>query len=303
MALFKKEPTQEDQLQQNLRAWLSQQAGKTIALANLNAFFYQNDFFKLHYFAESGFQADNKQPVLTATVTKDAQKKLSRIKETELSSELKINKKEKSLLDGIITSDQNYFRLYVTPSPFATGLLLLEKLPATKVFQADKKTGSFVQNNIKELLYLCYRFDLAKNPQLAVKNLALAQLATTSLTLPILTTLTAIANQTITDLDLEYLFTWVLQYSATITATSTLFSAYASAALPEEVLEKTQAIVTELAENFARSSIVLTQNANQDSLAISEQLLKQIPDLFQAANQKMTALNDKLLNSDTDQIE
>lgn len=303
MAFFKKEPTKEEQLQQKLRTWLTQQAGQTISFTSLNECFYQNDFFMLHYFAESGFQADNKQSVLKGMVAKDVSQKLSRIKETDLNAELKTTTKEKSLLDGIITSDQNYFRLYVAPSPLKTGLLLLDKLPETKIFQRDKKTGTFVANSIHELLYLCYRFDLAQNLQLAVKNLSLEQLSPPSVTLPILTTLTAIAQNSIAEIDLQYLFTWVLQYSATITATSTLFSSYASAALPEEVLEKTEAIVKDLSTNFARSTTTLTENATQDSLAISNQLLNQIPTLFQEANQKMTTLNKKLLNSDRDQTE
>ncbi|BCA87060.1 hypothetical protein EsVE80_25830 [Enterococcus saigonensis] len=294
MAFFKKEPTKQDQLQQKLRTWLMQHAGQEIALNDLNEYLYQNDIFTLAYFAEVGFQAPQKQVVQNACISKNAAQKIAAIKESDFNHELTTTKEEKSILNGIITSDKNYFRLYVTPSSFQVGCLLLAFLPETNVYQADKKTGAFVLNTIKELLYLCYRFDLAQHPQLAAKNLPLMRLDPPSVTQPILTTLTAIQNKTIAEINLQYLFTWVLQYSATITATSTLFAAYSSATLPSAIQTKTQAIITELSANFASSATTLTETTEQDSLAMSAQLLEQIPHLFQDANQKMMDFNQQL---------
>lgn len=294
MAFLKKEPSQAELLKQTLTSWLIQNAGNEILLADLNECLYQNNFFSLHYFAQVGFQAENKQAVLTARVKKDAVKKLNQLKEADFNAEFTSTKIQKSILDGILTSESSYFRLYVAPSALKCGTDLLKTFAETKIYQADKKTGAFVASSIQELLYLCYRFDLAQNPQLAVKNLSLTKLVPASVTAPILTTLTAIYNNTISEVDLQYLFTWVLQYSATITATSTLFASYSASALPPEVLAKTQAIVRELSKNFAASTTVLTPHATQDALGVTSQLLEQIPALFEEANEKMTTLRQKL---------
>lgn len=298
MALFRKNTLAEpfENFVAALISLLTQKEGQTMPLCSLNELARSQGIYTYAYFGTLGFQADNLKPAQELLVAKDTSG-LKSISQKEWQAEFSVSSPEKSLLSPYLSSKDRYFNLYVTPTNFESATKLAQAvLPETKVYQKDD-AGAFVLDTLKELLYCTYRLDLALHPKLEENHLPEEKIAPALTLPPVRNLLLDIQNQRISELDNQYLFTWLLQYSATITATSTLYASYSQADLPPEVLEKTAPLVKKLVEEITSVPQTLATNAT-DSLQISAQLLDQIPELFAEAQGKMAALNAKLTGAD-----
>lgn len=301
-SFFKKDQASDkyEVFQAELTTFLTAHADSEIQINELNELARKADLYTIAYYATVGFTASNLQAELTAQIVSNPAEALAQRTKKEWQAEWQPLTATKSILNSVIGSRKNYFKLYVNPTALSESLILAEAtFPETDEYQRDKKSGEFVLNTIKDLCYLCYRLDLANNDLMEEKNLTWPELATPSTLQPVTNTLQRLKNGAISNLDIQYMFTWLLQYSATITATSSLYSSYSSAKLPPEVCAQTEAIVGKLSENFANLSLSAAE-ATQDSLKLSQQLLDQIPDLFADANQKMAELDRQLLPSAED---
>lgn len=272
---------------------LTQQAGQTLPLCRLNELARTQGIYTHAYFGTLGFASDNKLPAGEVVVNKDVSG-LAKLDLPDWQAEFDLAAKpQKSCLSSVIGSKERYFTLYVTPTSFGAGkALAAEVLPQTKVYQ-NHPSGAFVLETLGELLYCTYRLDLALHPQLEENHLPDAKIAPPLTTTPLLDLLTEIAHERLSDLDLQYLFTWLLQYSAAITATSSLYASYSQADLPGAVLEETAPLVKKLVQEISQVPQQLEDNAH-DSLQLSAQLLAQIPELFEEAQSKMVALQAQL---------
>lgn len=276
-----------------LSSLLTQQAGQPLPLCRLNELAREQGLYTHAYFGTLGFSKDNKIPAGELLVAKDVSQ-LAKLTTEDWQTEFKTDTpQQKSSLSPWLTSKERYFTLYVAPTTFGAGKALAATvLPKTKVYQ-NHPSGEFVLETFGELLYCTYRLDLALHPQLEENHLPEERIAPPLTTTPLLDVLTEIAHQRLSDLDLQYLFTWLLQYSAAITATSSLYASYSQADLPAEVLEQTTSLVKNLVQEISQIPRQLENNAT-DSLQLSAQLLDQIPKLFEEAQSKMTALKAQL---------
>lgn len=294
MAIFRK-PTLAEPFENFVAAVIShlnQKSGESMPLCSLNELARSQGIYTYAYFGTLGFQKENLKPVEEVLVAKEL-RGLKEITQKEWQAEFSASNPTKSLLAAYVSRKDRYFNLYVTPTNFKIAAKLAEDiLPETKVYQKDE-SGPFVLDTMKELLYCTYRLDLALHPKLEENHLAEAKIAPELTLPPVRALLLAIENQQMGELEIQYLFTWLLQYSATITATSTLYASYSQADLPAEVLEKTAPLVKKLVTEITTFPQTLDTNAT-DSLQISNQLLTQIPELFAEAQGKMAALNAKL---------
>lgn len=276
-----------------LSSLLTQQAGQTLPLCRLNELAREQGIYTHAYFGTLGFSKDNKVPAGELLVAKDVSG-LAKLDLQDWQTEFgSASEPQKSCLAPFLGSKERYFTLYVTPTSFGAGkALAAQVLPQTKVYQ-NHPSGAFVLETLGELLYCTYRLDLALHPQLEENHLPTAKIAPPLTTAPLVALLVEIEHQRLSDLDMQYLFTWLLQYSAAITATSSLYASYSQADLPAEVLEQTTSLVKKLVQEISQVPQQLENNA-KDSLQLSEQLLAQIPQLFEEAQSKMTALKDQL---------
>lgn len=301
-SFFKKnqEKTPLESFISDLSAWLSQNEGQTVTVFQLNELLRKNELYQIVYYATSGFQMNQLQPVLDLTVKPNASQLLDKISLDAWQEQLAATDPDRSPLNALFTSTAGYFKLRLKKTAFQISLELLQgTFPKMPAYQKDKKTGEFVMNTMKELLYACYRLDLGRSPQFEEKNLSLAELQPPATLLPLQGMLQKINLQPLNEVDSQYLFTWLLQYSATIATASAVFASYSSAALPESILSGSQAVVQELSNKAAALNLTQSQEA-ADSLALSQRLLDELPRLYQEANDQMTALDEKLSSEESD---
>lgn len=283
-----------------LIAYLTAHEGQTIPLASLNQLARQKNCWNFAYYGTLGFQSEKLTPTFTAEVNQKVTSKLKNISEKQWEAEFSARKPQKSLLNELISSKERYFNLYIKP----TGLFLAQTeattcLPETEVYKKDKQTGAFVLQTLKDFLYAAYRLDLARQPQLEESNRPLNQLEPPSLLWQVASFVHRFPLGSINSLDIQYSFTWLLQYASTITATSTLYASYSSEVLPPEILTQTASIMETLVSQLTTVDVTDLSGAG-DSLAISQQLLEQIPLLYQEANDKMAQLDQRLSQEQKD---
>lgn len=296
-SFFKKDTLDEPYLAfiNDLRSYCINNSGQEISVSSVNELLRQSNVYSHVYFATLGFDRRNKQPALQTLVTNDVQAKFDRIANKDWQEEFQTTAPTKSLLKTVLGSSENYFTLSIKPTAFQEGLWLAEKtLPETSAYRNDKKSGEFVLATWREFLFICYRLDLARNPLFEENDLSLP--ADSSLA-PLLSLLNKLAAGTVSELDMQYLFTWILQYSATINATSTLLASYNTAELPPTVVDQAAPIIEKLVSGITSISLV-NDRKNQDALNISEKLLAEIPQLYEDANKKMMELDQKLHSDD-----
>lgn len=282
----------------DLRSTCINNEGQELPVKRINELLRQSNVYSHVYFATLGFDRRNKQPALQTLVVNDVQAKFDRLTEKDWQTEFKGTTPTKSLLKAVLGSSQNYFTLSIKPTAFQEGLWLAEKtLPETAPYRNDKKSGEFVLATWREFLFICYRLDLARDPLFEENDLSLAELATPSTLASLLKLLNKLAAGTVSDLDLQYLFTWILQYSATINACSTLVASYNTADLPQEVIDQAAPIVEKLVSGITSISLV-NDHKNADALNISEKLLAELPQLYAEASKNMAELDQKLHSDD-----
>lgn len=278
----------------DLTLWLTQNEGREITVFQLNELLRKNELYQSYYYATSGFQTEHLTTILTMTVKADPTTTLQKISATAWQEQLSASDPARSPLNDLFRSNESYFKLRVKKTAFQIASDLIEKIfPEMRVYQQDKKTGDFVLNVFKELIYACYRLDLARTPQFQEQNQPLSQLQPASALLPLQTMLQKIEGQPLSELAGQYLFTWLLQYSGTITTASAVFASYSSAQVPDSVLLGSQEILQELSTKLATLDLTENYGAN-DALGLSPRLLKELPSLYQEANEKMAALDQKL---------
>lgn len=301
MAIFSSKPLltdSETEFVTTLKAYLNAQQGALLDLSTINELARASNCWDFAYYGIQGFSEADKKAVNHALLRDDSSLLLKEISDKQWAEELSVKTAAKSLLNSLVSSKERYLNLYIKP----TGLLLNRQqankfLPETAVYKKDKKTGAFALETLDQLLFSAYRLDLAQHNDLEELNRKPNQMVPPSLLFPLSELVSRIAADEITDLDLQYIFTWLLQYAATITAVSTLYASYNTAALPAEVTEQTSSILEKLVQEV--STVDLTKMTGvKDPLALSQQLLKQIPVLYEDANNKMTALNQQLLPPD-----
>lgn len=283
-----------------MKSSLSSQPGKVIEVSALNELARQANCWEVAYYAMQGFNSSDKKAVNELSLREDYLIILKKITDKQWAEELTASTSKKSLLNQLVSSKERYLNLYIKPTPWLISKKQAQTaLPETTTYKKDKATGVFVLETLDQLLFVSYRLDLAQHQNLEEENLSLNELQPPSLLLPVATLVSRIASKDVAELDLQYIFTWLLQYAATITAVSTLYASYNTALLPAEVVDQTRGIIEKLVKEV--STVELKTTSVEDPLALSQQLLKQIPALYEEANQKMTALDHQLLFQDTDQ--